>query len=46
MKMVDFNTCKRIKGYGYRGNAGRKLPCLYNGNLWMVKFPGSTKDMK
>ncbi len=45
MELVDFNTCERIKGYGYRGNAGRKLPYLYNGNVWMVKFPGSTKDM-
>ena len=45
MELVDFNTCERIKGYGYRGNAGRKLPYLYNENVWMVKFPGSTKDM-
>jgi hypothetical protein len=43
--MIDFDACERVRGHGYRGNAGRKLPYLHEGGLWMVKFPGSTKNM-
>lgn len=46
MEIIDFNKCRRITGRGYRGNAGRKLSYLYNGSPWMVKFPGTTKDLK
>ena len=45
MEMIDFDACERVRGRGYRGNAGRKLPYLYDGGLWMVKFPGSTRNM-
>lgn len=46
MELIDFNQCRRIMGRGYRGNAGRKLSYLYNGHPWMVKFPGTTKDLQ
>lgn len=46
MNIVNFETCEKVKRRGYRGNAGRKLPYLYNNSLWIVKFPSSTKEMK
>ena len=46
MDLVNFDECRRIRGRGYRGNAGRKLAYLVEGNVWMVKFPGNTKDMQ
>ena len=45
VEMIDFDVCERVRGRGYRDNAGRKLPCLYDGGLWMVKFQGSTRNM-
>ena len=45
VEMIDFDACERVRGRGYRDNAGRKLPCLYDGGLWMVKFQGSTRNM-
>lgn len=45
MELIDFDECQRLRGRGYRGNAGRKLAYLYDEKVWMVKFPGTTKDM-
>ena len=45
LTLVDFNEAQRvIKGYG--GNAGRKAAVLWEGSLWMVKFPESTAGMR
>ncbi|EOS42385.1 CtkA family protein [Lachnospiraceae bacterium JLR.KK009] len=45
MELIDFDKGKRIGIRGYRGNAGRKQAYLYNDELWMVKFPQSTRDL-
>lgn len=45
MELIDFDKCQRVKGRGYRGNAGRKLAYMHDEKVWMVKFPGTTKDM-
>lgn len=45
MELIDFGKGKRIGTRGYRGNAGRKQAYLYNDELWMVKFPQSTRDL-
>lgn len=46
MKLINFDECRRIPTRGYRGNAGRKQAYLYDNELWMVKFPQNTKDLK
>lgn len=45
MELIDFDNGERIGTRGYRGNAGRKQAYLYNDELWMVKFPQSTRDL-
>lgn len=41
--IVDFDTCQQVYDKGYRGNAGRKFPVIYNTERWMLKFPENTK---
>ena len=43
MRIYDFDDCaKQYKFYG--GKASRKISVVFNNELWMLKFPKSTKD--
>ena len=44
MFLKSFDSCEAIYDRGYRGNAGRKISVLYEGEPWMLKFPESTRD--
>lgn len=44
MFLKSFDSCEMIYDRGYRGNAGRKISVLYEGEPWMLKFPESTRD--
>lgn len=43
--MINFNNCKQVVGW-FGGNSGRKLQVEYDGSFWILKFPGSMKNMK
>lgn len=43
MFLKSFDSCETIYDRGYRGNAGRKIAVLYEGEPWMLKFPESTR---
>ena len=45
LKLVDFNDCKKVRGYYYGGDAGAKYAILYNDEVWMVKYPKTTRNM-
>lgn len=44
MYLVSFDSSDQIFEKGYRGNAGRKIAVLHDGDLWLLKFPESTKN--
>ena len=44
MFLKSFDSCEAIYDRGYRGNAGRKISVLYEGEPWMLKFPESTRE--
>lgn len=44
MQFIDFDDFEQIKGRGYRGNAGRKIAINIDGDVWMLKFPESTRS--
>ena len=43
--IVDFNEVPIAKGYYYGGNAGAKNAVLYEGAVWMIKYPKSTRGL-
>jgi hypothetical protein len=45
MELANFDLCKRIKGHGYRGHTGKKFACLYDNDIWMVKFSRPSKEV-
>lgn len=44
MKFIDFDSLERFDEY-YGGRAGSKYPVVYNGEVWILKFPKSTRDL-
>ena len=44
--LIDFTEDDRVVGKTYLGNAGTKRGYLHDGNVWMVKFPQSTRSFK
>ena len=41
---INFTNCKPVIGKAYNGANGKKLAVEYNGSVYMIKFPPSTKD--
>lgn len=39
--MIDFTNCRVIPGRAYNGANGSKIAVLYNGEVYMLKFPPS-----
>lgn len=44
MELIDFKMQKFLDDYEYGGAAGMKQAIEYNGCIWMLKFPKSTRD--
>ena len=42
MELIDFTHCEKRKK-GYQGANGNKISVIYNGELYMLKFPGLAK---
>lgn len=43
--MIDFTQCEHLKR-GYAGANGNKISVRYNGDIYMLKFPGGAKVNK
>jgi hypothetical protein len=43
--LVDFNSVEIAKGIYYGGNAGAKHAVFYEGDIWMLKYPKTTRDL-
>lgn len=44
MNLVDFDACPQRKNVRYGGAAGAKIAVSYNDEIWLVKFPKSTRE--
>ena len=42
---IDFNECKNARGVFYGGDAGAKNAIIFEGEIWMLKYPKSTRDL-
>ena len=40
----DFTTCPRVASRAYNGANGKKIAVMYDGDVWMLKFPPSVAD--
>lgn len=45
MKLIDFSTAPIVWGAFYGGDAGAKDAIQYNGAVWILKYPKTTRDM-
>jgi len=43
--IIDFETAPVARGVFYGGNAGAKEAITYNGDVWMIKYPKTTRDL-
>ena len=41
---IDFTACQRVAARAYNGANGKKIAVMYNGDVWMLKFPPSAAD--
>lgn len=44
MQTVDFTNCPRVPGRAYNGANGKKIAVLYQGEVWILKFPPNVKS--
>ncbi|MDR1691394.1 MAG: hypothetical protein LBR35_00965, partial [Rickettsiales bacterium] len=44
--LIDFNKAKIAKGVYYGGDAGAKDAIIYEDELWMIKYPKNTRNLK
>ena len=42
--MIDFTNCKRVACRAYNGSNGKKIAVVYNGDVYMLKFPPSGEN--
>lgn len=45
IKLIDFNKAEIAKGVYYGGDAGAKDAIIYEGELWMIKYPKNTRNL-
>jgi len=43
--LIDFEKSPIAKGVFYEGNAGAKEAIVYDGSVWMIKYPKTTRDL-
>ena len=41
---IDFTTCPRVAARAYNGANGKKIAVMFDGDVWMLKFPPSAAD--
>ncbi|MDR2712296.1 MAG: CRISPR-associated helicase Cas3' [Clostridiales bacterium] len=46
IKLIDFNKFAIARGVFYGGDAGAKDAVIYEGDLWMIKYPKTTRDLQ
>jgi len=44
MDAVDFTFCPRVPGRAYNGANGKKIAVMFEGAVWLLKFPPSAVD--
>jgi len=44
MNEFDFTTCPRVPGRAYNGANGKKIAVMFEGAVWILKFPPSAAD--
>ena len=44
MMLINFDDCQHRKDLNYGGMAGAKIAVDYNDEIWLIKFPKSTKE--
>lgn len=44
MGKIDFTQCRKIFRKAYNGANGKKIAIEYDGDMYMLKFPPSTKN--
>ena len=42
---IDFNNAEIARGVFYGGDAGAKNAIIHDGDIWMLKFPKTTRDL-
>ena len=45
LELINFNDAKTARGVYYGGDAGAKYAIIYDGEVWMIKYPKTTRDM-
>jgi len=45
IKLIDFNETEIAKGVFYGGDAGAKDAVIYQGEVWLLKYPKSTRNL-
>ena len=45
IKMIDFQKVEKARGVFYGGDAGAKESIIYNGGIYMIKYPKTTRDL-
>ena len=45
IELIDFSNHKVAEGIFYEGNAGSKEAVLQGNEVWMIKYPKTTRDM-
>ena len=43
--LINFDNVEAAKGVFYGGDAGAKNAILYNNEVWMIKYPKTTRDL-
>ena len=46
IKIIDFSQIKTAHGIFYGGDAGAKEAVVYENDIWMIKYPKTTRDLK
>jgi len=44
--IINFDQAPTTRAVYYEGNAGAKEAIVFNDNVWMIKYPKSTRDLK
>ena len=45
IKMIDFQEVEKARGVFYGGDAGAKESIIYDDDIYMIKYPKTTRDM-
>jgi hypothetical protein len=44
IKLINFNNTEIANGFFYGGDAGAKEAVIYDSEIWMLKYPKTTRD--